>query len=1111
MGGKFSTTSSSLFNNNNASRLPDWMKDLESVEVKDNGNMDLGIESKGVFAEKQTVYREDKVGTPRYLEASFNETRLITDAKIQLAKFLSGKYYESDPKVVGNNVIVDVRIANIPGSFKFAYKVAAGKLSQDTTFFVTTEEGDAEYPFSKAGFEECVADVKSKKVKTARKVLSGNPSMITLEEIVRRFNGDHRAAMDKARELVEAQDIIGVGSNTYASMYSMDDLFPAMEKEACEERLPEFHFAPNQEHVAANPRSSAKVLSIEASKTLAELFSDFIIRLSDRDDNELLVKADVMTEKGVLENADFCFGIENDRIASVKFVEFRNERITVDQMLAAMNRQSNVLDAYLRNNPTTAKRIYRGVVLTAKEIHRRLHKIANKDTVGNIIENWVERGLITPVNSTTFTTTASFEDLLSSVNTKVLTADEAAEITAQQRTFGAGLDFDRQDVQDTGFRNDHEIEASENIRLANLYNEVSKHFKNFEIMHFDGRNGILAFHIDSGRTPVFNLDVEFEGNAIKRLEAGPYDSERKVISKLYSLDKLASTIYNSPALSRYVEDNPGKKFVAASVISMSNLRRALANVIKAESMDHLINAMIKDRNLINIGGDMYASKYPISKLLVCNLDAHLGLLSEEDRAEIKAAKAHFGRALEREAVIDTGVRDMDVTASEEQILNSANGYLAQHFANFQSKGFAIEGDNMSYVVSLFDPTSGLRTDVNFMFEMNGVKVANCGVVVGNEVVSLANVKQVFAQNDVLKKYLEVHAGNRVEAPMIMTVEKLVKKLASVTGASLQEIEDTVVHWHKLGKISQIGSNAFASRYTVEQLLSMSNLKALSDTEFKERIARAQREKLAKVSAAHIKDNDTRALVDEWSADRLMVFAKTELNKIYHQYDIIDVKLTDDRFEVAARVTSNGMRSKFTMAWAVDNGKPTHCVSSSGIKAASKEVQAFTDLNTTGGRVGKGLISKGQLRNKLASVIDINKFDEVTATLEELGMLKAIDSNTFASEYSMSEMVERLAAFNKTNLEAGKDQRRLAGRDEGSINMPTTVVMNTGSRVVEAQEKSLSPKMTELRNKMAVNIDKAHTGKLITARKHEQFKSELAAASTEKDLENVWKEFKKYLG
>ena len=52
---------------------------------------------------------------------------------------------------------------------------------------------------------------------------------------------------------------------------------------------------------------------------------------------------------------------------------------------------------------------------------------------------------------------------------------------------------------------------------------------------------------------------------------------------------------------------------------------------------------------------------------------------------------------------------------------------------------------------------------------------------------------------------------------------------------IQEIEDTVVQWHKLGKVAQIGTNAFASRYTIEQLLSMSNLKPLSDAEFKERI------------------------------------------------------------------------------------------------------------------------------------------------------------------------------------------------------------------------------------------------------------------------------------
>lgn len=1110
MSGKFSTTSSSLFNNNNPGQLPDWMKNLDNVEVIKREAMDLGIEAKGVFAEKQTVHRDETVGTPRYLEASFNDNKLINDAKIQLAKFLSGKYYETDPKVAGKTVMMDVRIGSLAGSFKFSYNAESGKLVQAATFDVITDAGVAEYPFSKAGFEECVTDLKTNKVKVARKVLSGTPSMITLEEIVRRFNGSHREAIDTAHKLVQAGDIIGVGSNTFASMYSMDDLFPQLEKEASEPRMPEFHFAPNTEHVAANPHTAAKVLAIDASKTLAEFFSDFRIQSSTRDTAELLVKANVISDRGVLEDADFCFGIENDRVASLKFVEFRNERMTVEQMLTKMNIQSNVLDAYMRDNPTTAKRIYRGIVLTHKEIHRRLAKIVNRDSINSIIDNWSERNLITPVNSTTFTTTASFEDLLASVNTKVLTAAEAAAITKEQQSFGAGIDFDRQDVQDTGFRNDAEMESSEQIRLANLYNEVSKYFQNFELRNFDGKDAMLSFTTASGRQPVCKAEVTYEGNQVKSIIANrDWNNECQGNTKC-DISKFAAACKDSKVLTAYIQNNPGKKFVAASVVSMPNLRRELAKIVKADKIDEVISELMERHELQSIGNDMYASKYPVAKLLNMNASASFHQLSEKDLKEINAAKAHFGSALEREDVKDTGVRDVEVNPTDESILTAANGFLAQHFSNFQASGYTIDGQNLNYTVSMFDSETGLRTNVNFLIGMDGNRVASCKVKAGKEIVSLANVKQAFATNEVLKKYLEVNQGKRVDAPMIMTTANLLNRLAAVSCISVDEVEAMIVQWEKMGKVTRIASNAFASKYTFEQLLSMSNLKPLSDAEFKERIAKAQREKLAKVSSAHIKDNDTRRPVDEWSADKLMVFAKTEFNKAYQQYEIIDVKLDNNKFEVHARATANGVRSKVEMSWKMEEGKPTKILSYTPARR-NDTVAQFTDNNRVDNKVNKGLISKSQLKNKLASVMNINNFEQATNMLVQAGMIQAIDSNTFASKYSVAEIVERLAAFKQTNLEAAKDQRKLAARDEGAINMPTTVVMNTGSRVVEAQEKSLSPKMIELRTKMAVNIDKGYTGKVITARKHEQLKLALNAANSEKDLENIWKEFKKYLG
>jgi hypothetical protein len=224
--GKFTTTSSSLFTNKNEQHIPNWMDDLSnSIDIKEKQKIDLGISvPKGVFAEKQTINRDLIDGTPREMQANLSDTRLITDAKINLARFLTGKYYKVEGKVQGDTVKLDVKIDAIPAEFTFGFSAEAGKVSNNDVFSVLSNGEYGEYPFSKAGFEECVNDIKTNRVKMgSKKVEAVNKAfIINREEIFRRYNGHLREATDKINELVNEGSLIGVGSNSYASIYDLD-------------------------------------------------------------------------------------------------------------------------------------------------------------------------------------------------------------------------------------------------------------------------------------------------------------------------------------------------------------------------------------------------------------------------------------------------------------------------------------------------------------------------------------------------------------------------------------------------------------------------------------------------------------------------------------------------------------------------------------------------------------------------------------------------------------------------------------------------------------------------------------------------------------------------
>lgn len=1136
MNGKFRTTSSSLFNTNNSEQLPDWMKDL-NIELKEKENINLDIQTKGAFAEKTTINRDEIDGTPRYLEASFNDTKLITDAKIELAKFLTGRYYKVEANANNNVAKLNVKIDGIPAEFTFNFSALNGKLNNDSTFSILSNGESGEYPYSKAGFEECINDIRANRVKMGSTKVEavGKYSIINREEIIRRFNGHLRPALDKINDFLKDGSLIGVGSNSYASFYDVEYLFPQMEKEAGDAPLPAFEYVKNTEHVATNEHKSANVLSIEASKMLNEFFADHNIKNCERDNDELLVKADILNNNGVRCTADFCFGIEKEKLASLKIVECNDKRMTIEQFLGELQIGSKVLEAYLNQNNESVKRIYRGIVLTEKEINHRLAKIANRQTIHNIIQNWIDRSLVTPVNSTTYTTEHTFEDLLASVNTKVLTAEELSEINyLSNRT--AMYETDRQEVKDTGVREYDDIEASDRLRLNNLQAELTKYFKNFKLDNFvlsdnhtyneriDMKNSLsveaserilmdsytadLNFISSNGTKHTIKVTASYRVNNVNPTIWASVDNNN------IPLQQFAASFERSPLLAAYLQDKIANTTGSNIIITDNDIKRRLSAFLNAEEIISTIDNWYEKHLIKDIGNGNYVSNCSFEELLSSTVAT---LMNEVDRKQIAAIKQHFGnmQKFAREDVQDTGVREVDEYVSDDTLLNSANNFLSKHFNNFQTLGFNTGDEVVNYSVRLFDEESGLSTVINMNFAFEGNKVTACNIDLNGEKVSLENVKKVFAMNETLSKYLQANPGKRTEAPMIMTVENLRRKLSTIANASLEEIEDAISKWTIGGKINSISSNVIASKYTFEQLLSMSNIKPLTDNEIKDRFTKAQRNKGIMVNASYIQDSDTRQPMEVWSSERMLLHVKAELNKITQDYEILDADLVDDKFIVSARVVNpkSGIRQRMKISFNNIDGKLSKLELDDSIneqlKVKDEAVNTYIQHNAINSRQYKNIISKSQLKNKLSTIANVDNMDVLVDSMITNQILKPIDSNTFACDYSLSEIVAHLSRFEKTDLEAGQEQTKLAQRDENTIKISDKRLMDNDTRVLEKQAFS-AEKMASVSGNIVKVVNQALNHKMITAKKYTQLMEAVDNAQTLNDLEAVWKELNRYI-
>lgn len=1113
MNGKFTTISSLLFDTENPEQLPTWMNDI-NTDVKSVKGFDLNIQPKGAFAEKVNVSRDDAIGTPREIEASYNETKLTTDAKILLARMLSGKYYKVKSIVNNNEVCLDTTIDGVPAVFKFVFYSDNGKLYGKDTFFVHYGDQEAEYPFSKPGIQESLDDIKNNKIKTAQRVEAvGKAFIISKEEIVRRYSGKLRDASDKINELVAKGDLIGVGSNSFASIYDLDFLFPQIDKEPIESPLPSFEFAPNKEHVAANPFKSANILTIEASKVLAQLFSDFLIKSSMRDNNELLLKVNILT-KGIKNNCDFCFGIVNDKLESLKFVEIDNERMTIEQLLKKLEISNNVLNSYLNNNKYT-KKIYRGVVLTFREITRKLSGVVKNEAITHIIDNWIERDLICPINSTTYTTNHSFEELLSNINVKTLTKGELHELELYRKSFGEGLDINRYDVLDTGVREYDDIEAINEIRLSNLNHYIAKFFNNFKLENFCGYNEKLDvmndnldyyksnmqfINYNTGVKNKLDLIVGFDGNNVKH-------SFADINNEYIPLDKVTNLFKKSPLLSLYLKNKNGNLNASSIVISRSNIKQRLSHFISDDIIESTIEKLLNDNVLNDLGNNIYASQLSFEELLN---EINVELLCEDDMRQIENAKKYFGEGLNvnRQDTNDTGVREIEEYVNENTLLNAINKFMDKQFNEFKPLNFVVDNDVINYSVLLFDEDTGLSSEIVMSFVVDNNKVVDCYANVNNEKISIDNIKKAFAMNDALNRYLNIASGKRNNSSIILSIKNINKRLKSIANINDDEVNEVINNWIENNKVRLISSEAVASNYTFEQLLSMSNLKALTDKEVINKLTKGQRNKNLKFRSMDISDTGNREIKENITPEKMLLHAKSELNKYFDDYEIIDVDISNDYYNIVARViNSYGIREKLNCKFSLENNLGNIEITNNDVE--DPILDSFISDNKINKRQYKNVISKRQLENKLSSVTNEN-IDKIIAILLESNILKSLSSFEFVTDYSLGEIIQYLSKLGLTSNDSRERKLYLSKKNDREIVIPDKRIYDNDFRKLEQGEKKLSSKMLDVKNKIEKVAIKAHTNKKITNNKFNFIMDSLNNAVTEKDLDVSWKELKKYI-
>lgn len=818
MGKKFSTTDARLFTNDNVSRLPDWMTDLkDNVEsyIK-NDSLNIDFEKRTAFSEGKTFEREAGISDFRKLEASFSDKKIELDSKIDLSKFLTGKHYKTITRVAGKNISLDTTIDGISAEFTFNYTFNNGKTNRSDTFMVNNE---VEYPFSGAGFAECIDDIKKGRVTTAKKIQSSrNFYSINREEIIRRFNGSIREASDKIEAYVKEGMIVGVSSNTYSTFYNPDELFPRLEKEKPQNRLGSFEYVDNLEHVASHEVKSDKNLAIEASKILGNVFKDHNVKTANRDGSELLVKANVLSKTGKTYNVDFVFDIDNESVKSLKLAEYNDQRMSINELLKNIDGDS-ILNKLSSKN--VASRIYNGSIISQRDLKTKLASIVTYDKINDFVDGLVELGALKQINSTTYASDKTIDDLVSLMKFERISDNDVDQIIKCSKK--DSFEFERIDQRDFGNREVIEENNKEKSILAsNAF--LSSKFKNYTPKNVEYNNGKVKYSVElfdenTGLSNNVTFNLGLENNKVRTCTAS-------INNKEYALNNVLASFSKNEVLSKYVQGS-NTKVNAPMMITRENLYRKLSKVanLSNNALDTVINNWEKSGKINNIYDNMYASKYTLESLIsMSNLKA---LSDEAINKNITASRRDKMMNVRQNFEKDNDTRIVEEEWSKEKKQLHAKAQIGSMFDNFNILKINDNNNGYNVFANVTNPVNGTKINLQFNFDTENNKRLGkiASISNGEKTVSKLNIMDILnVQNDAF--YSIRTAGKQVgNSKNVFTLSSLSNSLASISSVP----NKCIFELENKGLITRIANNKYASNSTMGELVDYLNANSLLDT------------------------------------------------------------------------------------------------------------------------------------------------------------------------------------------------------------------------------------------------------------------------------------------
>mgnify|MGYP000907909125 CR=1 FL=1 len=504
-----------------------------------------------------------------------------------------------------------------------------------------------------------------------------------------------------------------------------------------------------------------------------------------------------------------------------------NKEVELNQ-LSGMFRRSALLSSYVKDKDVDLSK-ERKYIISKKKVISTASQYLVDEQLKNFVEK-IDEILLNAEQLTedTFASEFSMEDILNQCDCDI---DENVHKEYLEKSNRMNeKDLVRNYIQDGDIRNDIALNEQEK-NIANIQQRIAKYLNNFTIKMLGGDKISINFVSTDGKNRSIVAKV---GD----------DIICNVGNKQISIQQLANNFKTSELLKNYVSYN-NENDKQKVILSKRMFDEKLSDFIIKAEIDNFVKSLLNTEKMVKISEDLYATDGTFEDLL---RDSDLKVNHELRKQNLAMKNKANGKELQAEYVSDNENRiaEKRVTSSDfkSQFINA----LPKHLACVRFNNINIDNSHVVCDVDIYNKQNGLTITANF-----DMKIEN-GIV---NTESEKNLDEMFHLATINKNYNNYNAIDNEKNDVIFTKNMLIGKLQKI--ASVDNIDDVISNWINTSKIELIGKDKFASKYTISDLISMSNLFAYKDEDVKKQFSKANVSSNVIPKKFHIQDSDSISL------------------------------------------------------------------------------------------------------------------------------------------------------------------------------------------------------------------------------------------------------------